>query len=366
MKTVGIAGTAKNTGKTTTASALLREAYRRRRRVAVTSIGYDGEELDNITGLPKPRLALEPGTLVATARKCLPPSTADIRILEDTNIPSALGAIIIGEVLSPGLVVVAGPNKAVEVGRVKGRLACYRPDLLMVDGALNRIAPMVETDGVILATGAARHADPGRLTAETESIAQIFRLPQGSTAVFADGGGVACRRNGQWRKMPLADAQMLTVEDGRDLGGQILAFLASVTDGETNNPTEGLLALSRLVTTAAIRSMLSTAGPRLRGWRIFFRDPVTLLLSDNPGETDLMLRQLRESGLTPVLRRSIPLLAVTVNPFYPEYDAESQTYQPRYLPGGVLEGRLGRRLKVPVLDVKREGALALWRKAIGF
>ncbi|ABZ85265.1 hypothetical protein HM1_2736 [Heliomicrobium modesticaldum Ice1] len=363
MKTVGIAGTAKNTGKTTTASALLREAYRRRRRVAVTSIGYDGEELDNITGLPKPRLALEPGTLVATARKCLPPSTAHIRILEDTNIPSALGAIIIGEVLSPGLVVVAGPNKAAEVGQVKGRLACYRPDLLMVDGALNRIAPMVETDGVILATGAARHADPGRLTDETESIAQIFRLPQGSTAVFADGGGVACRYKGQWRKMPLADAQMLTVDDGRDLGRQILAFLASGTVDETD---EGLLALPRLVTTTAMRSLLSTAGPRLKGWRIFFCDPVTLLLSGNPGETDLMLRQLRESGLMPLLRRSIPLLAVTVNPFYPAYDAESQTYQPRYLPGGVLEGRLGRRLKVPVLDVKRKGALALWRKALGF
>ncbi|MBM7866837.1 hypothetical protein GTO89_04325 [Heliobacterium gestii] len=362
MKTVGIAGTAKNTGKTTTATALLREAYRRRRRIAVTSIGYDGEEVDNITGLPKPRLALAAGTLVATARQCLPPSTADIRILDDTNIPSALGPIVIGEVVSPGLVVVAGPNKSAEVGWIKGRLARYRPDLIMVDGALNRIAPMIETDGLILATGAARHTDPGRLTAETESIAQIFRLPQGSTAVFTETGGVAYRWEGHWRKMPLAEAQMLTVDDGRDLGRQALAFLPGVS----KVPLEGLIALPRLVTTAAVRSLLATAGHRLKGWRLFFRDPVTLLLSDSPGETDLMLRQVRAWGLTPVLRRTIPLLAVTVNPFYPEYDAESQSYRPRYLPGGVLEGKLGRRLRVPVLDVKREGALALWRKALGF
>jgi len=53
---VGIAGTAKNTGKTTTTSAILDELYNMEIPIGLTSIGYDGEEIDNITRLPKPRL----------------------------------------------------------------------------------------------------------------------------------------------------------------------------------------------------------------------------------------------------------------------------------------------------------------------
>ena len=68
---IGIAGTAKNTGKTTALGALIREATSRRLRVAVTGIGYDGEERDTITGLPKPRLDLPPGTIATTSEACL-------------------------------------------------------------------------------------------------------------------------------------------------------------------------------------------------------------------------------------------------------------------------------------------------------
>ncbi|MBA7549071.1 hypothetical protein ES705_41544 [subsurface metagenome] len=55
-KVLGILGTAKNTGKTTTTSTLLKIANNRNLSVGITSIGYDGEDVDNITGLPKPRI----------------------------------------------------------------------------------------------------------------------------------------------------------------------------------------------------------------------------------------------------------------------------------------------------------------------
>ncbi|MBU4562316.1 hypothetical protein KKB17_02785, partial [bacterium] len=55
-KVLGILGTAKNTGKTTTTSALLEIANNKNLSVGITSIGYDGEDIDNITGLPKPRI----------------------------------------------------------------------------------------------------------------------------------------------------------------------------------------------------------------------------------------------------------------------------------------------------------------------
>ncbi|MTV48052.1 hypothetical protein GJ688_03535 [Heliobacillus mobilis] len=359
MKTIGIAGTAKNTGKTTTASALLREAYRRHRRIAITSIGYDGEEWDNITGLPKPRLPVQRGTIVATARKCLTVSSANIRILEDTFIRSALGSIVIGEVIDPGLVVIAGPNKSVEVGRVKKALTRYRPDLLMVDGALNRIAPMVEVDGLILATGAARIVDPQRLARETESIAHIFELPYRSPALFGDKGGVAWRRGEGWVSLPFSGTQLLTSEDGESLAKELIDFLPQ-------EHVEGTIQMPPLVTTKAIRSLLTAVGTRLKQWPIYFRDAISLLLSDLPEETYFMLEQLKSLGLRPFVRKNVPLLMVTVNPFYPEYDPGSQTYQARFLQAGLLEGRIGRKIRIPVMDVKRKGARSLWRKTIGF
>jgi molybdopterin-guanine dinucleotide biosynthesis protein len=54
MLSLGVLGTAKNTGKTTTLNALLKCLSEK--LLALTSIGFDGEDLDHITCLPKPNV----------------------------------------------------------------------------------------------------------------------------------------------------------------------------------------------------------------------------------------------------------------------------------------------------------------------
>ena len=77
---IGIAGTAKNTGKTTTTSFIMAEVKKNEKlNLGLTSIGYDGEDIDNVTGLPKPKIEVWPGVLVAVAEKCLKVSTAEVR-----------------------------------------------------------------------------------------------------------------------------------------------------------------------------------------------------------------------------------------------------------------------------------------------
>ena len=76
MVRIGFAGTAKNTGKTSTALHVLQLCHEHGLQVALTSIGYDGETMDNVTGLPKPRYWLEPGMLLATSERCLKAGTA--------------------------------------------------------------------------------------------------------------------------------------------------------------------------------------------------------------------------------------------------------------------------------------------------
>ena len=112
---IGTAGTAKNTGKTTTNIAILRELFKTDISIGLTSIGYDGEDIDNITGLPKPRLLLKEGTIVATSEKCLHGSTAQFDVIKSTNISTPLGKIIIAQVIKKGLVIIAGPNKSTEL-----------------------------------------------------------------------------------------------------------------------------------------------------------------------------------------------------------------------------------------------------------
>ena len=174
---LGIAGTAKNTGKTTVTTAVMNELRRRGIQFYLTSIGYDGENLDNITYLPKPKIQVEHGDIVATAEKCLESSTARFEILAHTDVKTPLGKIKLIRVLKSGLIVTAGPNKSAEVRAVTRLLSKLGAGVTLVDGALNRIVPMSETDCFILATGAARSLDIPRLARETECIQQIAGLP---------------------------------------------------------------------------------------------------------------------------------------------------------------------------------------------
>ena len=111
-KTLGIAGTAKNTGKTTTLTTILQEVDRFDLTVGITGIGYDGEEKDNVTGLPKPRVNLKPGQYLVTTRRCLQAGTAGYRILAETEMMTPLGKLVYARIQKEGLVVVAGPGPA--------------------------------------------------------------------------------------------------------------------------------------------------------------------------------------------------------------------------------------------------------------
>ncbi|HZW04217.1 MAG TPA: hypothetical protein VFF68_09840, partial [Anaerolineaceae bacterium] len=177
MRTIGFAGTAKNTGKTTTASAVLQAAHGAGRIVALTSIGYDGEAVDTVTGLPKPRYFLPAGVLVATTDRCLAAGSAGCEILAGTGITTILGEIRLARVTQPGLVLLAGPNRRADLERVLAALAASGAALTLVDGALNRLVPLSAAGGLVLSTGAALHVAPCQVAAHAAGLVQIFSLP---------------------------------------------------------------------------------------------------------------------------------------------------------------------------------------------
>ena len=156
FRSVSVIGLGKNTGKTFTFNQLLMEARQLGLRVALTTIGLDGEERDSLFHHDKPKIMVSPGQIVANARSLILESGLDYEILATTGIMTPLGEVILARALSAGKTVLAGPSTRHELALIKNRFEQLGIDLLFVDGAVDRrslAAPMV-TDTTVLAVGA--------------------------------------------------------------------------------------------------------------------------------------------------------------------------------------------------------------------
>ena len=343
---LGIAGTAKNTGKTTVTAAIMDELRRRGVPFYLTSIGYDGENLDNVTGLPKPKLPVQVGDIVATAEKCLLASTARFETLAQTGVNTPLGRIRVVRVTGEGLVVTAGPNKSSEVRLVTDILSSLGPGVTLLDGALNRIVPMSETDGFILCTGASRSTDIPRLAHEADCILRMADLPLSPLAAAID-------------------AQKLKAVSLLDIHGAVLASLPflsllSATDTaltlKTALSTQAVcLFVPGIIGEQALKQLVSSRGTDRLLRYLALVNPIKLLALGNPIEYYAQFLQLSDSGLSTGVLRRIPLLAVTVNPFYPEYRYETASYQPAYVDPVRLQLTMENAVGRPVYNVVRQG-----------
>ncbi len=322
MKVIGIAGTAKNTGKTTAIAALI-NSITGVSGLCVTSIGYDGEAVDNVTGLPKPRLHLPEGALVVTADSCLPAGSAVITKLEITGLSTPLGRLVIGRVQRPGLVVLAGPNSEKALRTVIGFLKKYNVCLLLVDGALGRLAPMSAAAGLVIATGASRSTDTDKLLAEVKAFEFLLSLPVLPV------------------QEPVLTVPSLLVDDNTGV------FLPALAGANTVDFTGVVDIKPFLKITEALECR--SALPLL-----LFRDPVRLLLCGDPEKMALKLRAYNQKGGLAGVRSPLKLLAVTVNPFYPRCDKAGKHYAAA-IDREKLYETFSEGLGVPVVDVVRQG-----------
>jgi len=324
---LGFCGTAKNTGKTTAMKAIMDGAASRNFVVALTSIGYDGELVDHITGLPKPRIYALPGTLVAIADSCAKGSTAEIEILKRTDIVTALGKVVIGRVRKPGLILLAGPTKSKEIREINQMITEYGCDLILVDGALNRIAPMVETDGIIMATGAARQTDIELLTAETAAISSVYRLPL-------------------WQP-PQNEETVLQV--GSILDEEMAADAMAQVKKETKD-----IVVSGIIGKMGFQALLADALPLLKGKNLILNDPIKLLVSGSPIDLQNWIVRLQDNHTGILVKRQVDLRMITINPFYPRYRYASHDYEAAYVDKEALKQLMRENVAVPVINVLDE------------
>lgn len=152
-----VVGTGKDVGKTTALRAIYATAYESGVRTGVASIGREGDAALRGGPRPKPRFWLQPGTVFVTARGALP-STPASEILQLSHLQSAAGTLIYARAASSAFYEMVGPPTASGVREAIDELSA-RCELVVVDGAVDRIAALAGSAGAIVAACGAASAN---------------------------------------------------------------------------------------------------------------------------------------------------------------------------------------------------------------
>ena len=178
-KSVSIVGMAKNTGKTTCLNYVLSRLEEENRKVAVTSIGVDGEERDVLYDTLKPRIVLKKGNLFITSEKHFAEKELEAKVIAVSNRTTALGRLITAEAQSEGKVILSGPSDTLWLQECIDSLLKLGADITLVDGALSRmsLASPAVTDALVLCTGAACSIQLERLIKKVKYLCDMINLP---------------------------------------------------------------------------------------------------------------------------------------------------------------------------------------------
>lgn len=315
---IAIVGTAKNVGKTTCLNYLITRFAAEGKRLGLTSVGRDGEDIDQITDRPKPRISPPPGTLVATAHISARRSTASLREIAKTPFRTAIGPVGLYEVVRPGFVELAGPVTVEDTLHLNHLLRHHGAQTLLVDGAIDRraSASRAVAEGVILATGLALAMEPQDIAEHAFTQMRWMTLAAPERTISTERSGIF---NTAGEFVPWPQATIL------EQGESLLEWLPR--DTET-------LVIAGALTERLGRRLLTD---RIQNLTIVVPDGTHLLLEP---ET---FGKLESRGVRFHAAHPIRLIAVTVNPTSPL----GQEVDPKQFQALVQE----RLAPVPVFDV---------------
>ena len=335
-KSCSIVGLEKNTGKTECFNYVLQRLPLENKRVAVSSIGIDGETTDQVTKTAKPEIFLREGVYFGTSEKHYLMKRLSAELLEITNENTSLGNIIIGKALTPGKILLSGPSSTNGLRRWMDEMKKYDVDLTIIDGALSRmsLASPAVSESMILATGAAYSANINTLVQKTAFVVQMINLDLTSEENRKTFNDI---KNGVWA---------IDGERGTGTGNERLVDLKVASSLSININTDGLKKCKTLFVSGALTDNFIN---HIRQNRIF-------------NETEIVVRDFTKIFLTPMTYKSFvngkrkitvmqksKLIAVCVNPTSPN--------------GIVLDSEklcttLSEAIKLPVYDLRT--------KAVGF
>ena len=321
-RTLSITGMAKNTGKTVTLNYLLDRLQEHGTRVAVTSIGIDGEKTDQVTQTEKPEIELYEGTLFVTSEYHYRQRQLLSEIVDLSEDSTSLGRLVTARVLHRGKVILSGPATTGGVRRVLDRMGEYGVELTIVDGALSRkshAAPTI-TDGLILSTGAAIAPDLNTIVKKTSELYELMQLPDYETNIVDE--------------LLQVENGIFALEEGKPVSLNIPSSLLSDKYKNELFSHGNQLFISGILTDMMLNFLKMQ--PEARGCAVVVKDFTKIFVSP------MTLRLFQSKGGKLYVLKRPNLLAVTVNPVAPSGFS---------VPSKVLVEAMERVFEVPVYDV---------------
>lgn len=324
-RSLAIVGLEKNTGKTECLNYILSKVRDQAGWFALTSIGVDGENRDQVCQTPKPEIEVPENMLFVTSEKHFREKRLVAEVLDISDEETALGRLVTARAKSSGKVLLSGPSDTAGLKQLISRMQLLGIRTTIVDGALSRLslASPAVTEAMILATGAVVSANVTELIRRTKYVYELIglgevepglqsRLERISQGVWAIGG------NDEILDLHLPSVFMLE-QKGTDLFryGRRLYVAGAVSD------------------------------KLLQYFRVQ-QQPVELIVRDFTrifASPEVYYGFLRKGGCINVLHRS-RLLAVTVNPVSPAGFV---------LDSDRLREAMESALQIPVYDVKKMG-----------
>ncbi len=319
---LSIVGLQKNTGKTECLKYVLARLPLEQKRVAVTSIGIDGETTDQVTRTQKPEIVLREGMYFGTSEAHYRQRRLVSELIDVSDESTSLGRVVIARALTQGKILLSGPSSTLGLQRWMHDMRRHNIDLAIVDGALSRLslASPAVSQSMILATGAAYSINMSQLIQRTAFVVDLINLDLTSDSNIAlltplESGMWWIDTDGQLHEMPMVTSLSQQVEfQGMEncstlyvAGALVDAFLEKVRKNKNLKHVELVV----------------------RDFTKIFVTPQQLRLFEKMGGT---IRVLQKSKL----------IAVTVNPTSPNgYVLDSD----------VLCDKLSQAINLPVYDL---------------
>ncbi len=323
-QSLSIVGLEKNTGKTECLNYVLGRLSSGNKKVALTSIGIDGETRDQVTQTHKPEIDVYEDMIFVTSEMHYKDRKLVSEILDLSKQSTSLGRLITARAKSTDKALISGPAETAGLKRLIKDMQKHSVDLTIVDGALSRMSlssPAV-TDAMILATGAAYSANIPHLVHKTRYVYDLINLSEVETVLK--------------EKLSTIDKGVWAISsDGNihDLGINSVLMIDKVRDRLFSNG-------SRIFVSGAVTDKLFNylkAQKNVSEIELIVKDFTRIFAAPEAYYTFI-----KKGGKVSVLQKT-KLVAVTINPVSPDgYRLDSEE----------LKQAMQDKLQIPVYDVR--------------
>ena len=319
---LSIVGLEKNTGKTETLKYVLDRLPVYTKRIAVTSIGIDGETTDQVTRTQKPEIVLREGMYFGTSETHYRQRRLVSEVIDVSDVTTSLGRVVTARAVTGGKILLSGPSSGSGLKHWMSEMQRYDIDLVVIDGALSRmsLASPAVSQSMILATGAAYSVNMNTLVSKTAHVVDLINLE------LTDDENIAML-------MPIESGVWFIDKDRQLHGLDAISSLSKDFHFQGMDCCETLYVSGALVDGFLEKVRMNK---NLKQTELVVRDFTKIFVS--PQQFRLFIKG---GGRIRVLQKS-KLIAVTVNPTSPSgYVLDSDT----------LCNRLSEAIGLPVYDL---------------